>query len=258
MIKKITVLFYAAVITCLAASAQPETYSVANAHSHNDYENTVPFYTAYNAQFGSIEADIFLQNGELIVAHDSIELKKHRTLDKYYLTPLFYAVQKNNGHAYPDTTKQLQMLIDIKSDSINTLNKLIDILKQIPLLSNNKSIKWVITGNRPAPSLFITYPSFISFDGELYKNYSMQALTRIVMLSDDFRNYSQWNGNNIIALKDRSVLETAISKAHQLHKPVRFWDAPDNKNTWKQFMQLKVDFINTDRINELAGFLNKK
>ncbi len=78
------------------------------------------------------------------------------------------------------------------------------------------------------------------------------------MLSDDFRNYSPWNGNNLIPEKDKSILETAISKAHQLHKPVRFWDAPDNQNAWAQFMQLKVDFINTDHIDELAVFLKKK
>jgi len=239
-------------------TAQPKLYSVANAHSHNDYENPVPFHTAYNAQFGSIEADIFLQNGELIVAHDTIELKKHRTLEEYYLKPLFFAVQKNNGHAYPDSTRQLQMRIDIKTDSIHTLDKLIEILKQIPLLSNNKTIKWVITGNRPASSLFVTYPAFVLFDGELHKKYSREPLTKIVMLSDDFKDYSQWDGRGDITASDKLILKKEISKAHDLHKQVRFWDAPDNMNAWKKFMQLKVDYINTDHINELSDFLKKQ
>jgi alkaline phosphatase len=250
-----------AVITifiCASSIAQTKKYSVANAHSHNDYENPVPFYTAYNARFGSIEADIFLKNDELIVAHDTSELKKHRSLQEYYLDPLLKNIRQNNGYAYPDSTGQLQMLIDIKTDSINTLNKLIEVLKHYPALINNKTITWTITGNRPSQELFIHYPFFISFDGELYKEYSQQALTRIVMLSDDFRYYSQWNGNNLILEKDKSILETAISKAHQLHKPVRFWDAPDNVNAWKQFMHLGVDYINTDHIQELADFLNQK
>ena len=238
--------------------AQQRMYTVANAHSHNDYENTDAFQMAYGEQFGSIEADIFLQNNELIVAHDSREVLLHRTLDKLYLEPLVAAVRKNNGFVYPDNNRQLQMLIDIKTDSINTLNKLIEILKDYPALINNKTITWTITGNRPSQELFTQYPSFISFDGELYKDYSAQALTRIVMLSDDFRNYSQWNGNNIIPVKDKSILQNAISKAHQLHKPVRFWDAPDNMNAWKKFMQLKVDYINTDHINDLADFLKKQ
>jgi alkaline phosphatase len=243
--------------SCFSLMAQPKSYSIANAHSHNDYENPVPFYTAYNAAFGSIEADIFLQNDELIVAHDTIELKQHRTLEKYYLNPLLNFIQKNNGHAYPDSTRQLQMLIDIKTDSINTLNKLIETLKKSPLLINCTSVKWVITGNRPASDLFIQYPFFILFDGELKKEYSKQALTKIAMLSADFKNYAQWNGENNIPAAEELILKKEISKAHQLKKPVRFWDAPDNENAWKKFMQLKVDYINTDRITELADFFDK-
>ncbi len=242
----------------IAAIAQPKSYSVANAHSHNDYENPVPFFTAYNARFGSIEADIFLQNNELIVAHDTVELKKHRTLEEYYLHPLLAFVQKNNGHAYPDASMQLQMLIDIKTDSIKTLNKLTEILKKFPLLINNRTINWVITGNRPALELFSTYPYFILFDGELHKEYSKEALAKIAMLSDDFRKYSQWNGSNNIPENDRRILVKQIGKAHHLNKSVRFWNAPDNVNAWKQFMQLRVDYINTDHINDLANFLNSQ
>jgi hypothetical protein len=34
-------------------------YTVANTHSHNDYEQHTLFWMAWQAQFGSIEADIF-------------------------------------------------------------------------------------------------------------------------------------------------------------------------------------------------------
>lgn len=44
--------------------AQEKEYTVANAHSHNDYEQPNPFFEAYGEQFGSIEAAIFLmKNG---------------------------------------------------------------------------------------------------------------------------------------------------------------------------------------------------
>jgi alkaline phosphatase len=33
--------------------------TVSNAHSHNDYEQPIPFRMAYQAGFGSVEADIF-------------------------------------------------------------------------------------------------------------------------------------------------------------------------------------------------------
>ena len=50
-------------------------YTSANAHSHNDYLQHTPFYQAFNEQFGSIEADIHLRNGLLLVAHDSADVK---------------------------------------------------------------------------------------------------------------------------------------------------------------------------------------
>jgi alkaline phosphatase len=74
------------------------------------------------------------------------------------------------------------------------------------------------------------------------------------MLSDDFKSYSLWNGEDSIPENDKTILINAIAKAHRLKKKVRFWDAPDNKNAWQAFMQLHVDYINTDHIKELTQF----
>src|SRR2546423_1818873 len=112
-------------LVCCNTFAQPTHYTVANAHSHNDYEQPIPFYTAYKAGFGSIEADVFLVHGNLIVAHDLAELKKNRSMEEYYLKPLTDFVEKNHGYAYADTAKQLQMLIDIKTGTTNTLDSFI-------------------------------------------------------------------------------------------------------------------------------------
>ena len=58
-------------------SAQSRVYSsVENVHSHNDYLQNVPFYTAYSARCASIEADVFLVDGELYVAHKENEINK--------------------------------------------------------------------------------------------------------------------------------------------------------------------------------------
>ncbi|TKK71015.1 alkaline phosphatase [Ilyomonas limi] len=239
-----------------AAFSQPVKYTVSNAHSHNDYEQKVPFWTAYNEGFGSIEADIFLDNDSLYIAHNTEELKVHRTLRQYYIEPLINVIKQNNGYVYKDSSKHLQLLIDLKTDSVQTLNVLIVLLKQYPTLINNHSIQFVITGNRPDQSQFTAYPAFIWFDGELYKDYSKEALTRIVMLSDDLSNYSHWNGKGNPPEKEWTALTKAVNKAHSLGKKVRFWDAPDFTNAWYQFMHLGVDYINTDHIVALATFLN--
>jgi alkaline phosphatase len=242
----------------LPLAAQSTIYSVANAHSHNDYENPIPFHTAYAAGFGSIEADIFLVNSELIVAHDTKEILQHRTLQEYYLIPLAAEAQKVHGFIYPDSTKKLQMLIDIKTDATLTLKKLIAVLDTFPLLAHNPSIRWTITGNRPDPSQYNTYPGYIYFDGEMDKDYTKEELGKISMMSSDFKLYSQWDGKKEITEIDETRLKAAVSRAHQQQKPVRFWDAPDFKNSWYELMLLQVDYINTDHIAELAEFLSEK
>ena len=234
---------------------QPLHYSTENAHSHNDYEQAYPFRTAYNATFGSIEADIFLVNGKLLVAHSKSELPLNRSLEELYLKPLLQCLQKNGGRPYSDTARQLQMLIDIKTDSLQTLNALISLLKKHPPLINSPKLKWVISGNRPAADRFNSYPGFIWFDGELRKTYSEKALQRILMLSDNLTRYTRWKGINSIPEKDSLLLVQIIGKAHQLHKPVRFWDAPDFKEAWETLMHLGVDYINTDHIEMLSAQL---
>jgi len=235
--------------------AQPPRYTTGNVHSHNDYEQKTPFWLAYNEGFGSIEADIFLVNGELLVAHSEKELPLHRTLEKYYLDPLSVCVAKHGGHPFADTTASLQMLIDVKADSVRTLGALIKKLRDYPMLTHNPAIRFVISGNRPDASLFPDYPSYIWFDGVLSRVYSPAALEKIAMLSDNFKDFSQWDGNGLIPEREWAILKKAVDQAHGLHKPVRFWNAPDTANAWRQFMRLQVDYINTDHIAELSSFL---
>lgn len=235
--------------------SRPVHYTTANAHSHNDYEQANPFHKAWQNKFGSIEADIYLHNDELVVAHDSTQLSRRWLLDSLYLAPLQEVLKKNKGYLYDDTTRSLQLMIDIKSGGELTLAHLIDELDILETITNSPSLKIVISGNRPQPEMFSRYPSWIMFDGELNKDYSPEALQKIEMLSDNFANYSTWKGTGTISSEDREALKQAISKAHRLNKKVRFWNAPDSPAAWKLFMDLQADYINTDKIGELASFL---
>jgi alkaline phosphatase len=252
--KNLLFLFF--LLNAVHVFAQPKEYTTANAHSHNDYEQTNPFYEAWENGFGSIEADIFLHDDKLIVAHTEKELNDNRTLQSLYLEPLKIVIEKNKGFPYADVNKELQLLIDIKTDSIKTLDNLIAALKNYPSIIKCNKIKIAISGNRPSPEKFISYPSYIYFDGVLNRDYSAKALSKIVMLSDDFKSYSLWSGKDSIPKKDLQTLMNAVAKAHQQKKKVRFWNAPDNENSWQTFMRLQVDFINTDHIKELARFFN--
>jgi alkaline phosphatase len=237
------------------AGAQPVRYTVANTHSHNDYEQPTPFWMAWREQFGSIEADIWLVGDKLLVGHSREEIRSGRTLEEYYLKPLLACIEKNKGRPYADTARRLQILIDVKTDSVTTLQALISLLDKFPILERTPLLTWAISGKRPPAAQYASYPSFISFDGILHDHYASDALSRIVMMSDDLRYYTHWDGRSSIPAADKKALEEAIAAAHRLHLPVRLWDAPDFPSAWLGLEELGVDYINTDHIHELAVWL---
>ncbi len=121
---------------------------------------------------------------------------------------------------------------------------------------NKNSVRIVITGNRPEPGKFISYPSFVYFDGNVALKYSKKQLKRIALYSENFRNFSSWNGEGEIMENEKARLEGVINSVHSMKKKIRFWNAPDDINSWNTFMKMKIDFINTDHIVKLTGFLN--
>jgi alkaline phosphatase len=260
LIKKgyIYVWLIALLIAALGTNAQQRKYSTANAHSHNDYQQRIPFHNAWNHRFGSIEADIYLYKGKLVVAHDSSQLARQWSLDSLYLRPLQKCIENNKGNVYADPDRSLQLMIDIKSEAVSTLDLLTQMLRTYPSLIRAASLKIVISGSRPAASQFASYPSWILFDGELRKEYQPQELAKIEMLSDNFARYSSWKGKGEIPEKDKQALQQQIDKAHQLGKKIRFWNAPDVPEAWNFFMQMGVDYINTDHIDGLGEYLNAK
>jgi alkaline phosphatase len=238
--------------------AQPTLYTTANAHSHNDYEKLTPFWGAYKAGFGSIEADLHLVNDTLWVAHDTPRVRIDPPFESAYLQPLQQAVTKNGGFPYADHNKPLQLLIDLKTEGVTTLRKVVAVINRYPDLANNKQIHFVISGSRPDPATWGEYPSFIWFDGNVGQPYTTAALSRIALMSADFHKCTAWRGEGELTGKQRDTVQALVSSTHQLGKPVRFWATPDNSNAWSQLMKLKVDYLNTDKIDEMAAFLKKR
>src|SRR5688500_19603229 len=112
------ILFLAAAFSYSAAFAQPKSYSTANAHSHNDYQQVAPLFSAYNLQFGCIEVDVMLASDELLVAHTERDVPQHKLLEELYLKPLQVYIQTNKRYPYADTSRPLMLMLDIKSEAV--------------------------------------------------------------------------------------------------------------------------------------------
>lgn len=249
-------IFVCACLWFTAGCSSSAKYTVANAHSHNDYNRPQPFFNAYSLRYGSIEADIFLDSSgkELLVGHSREEiLDNPRTLDSLYLIPLAKEIEQNGGRAYRNSKRVLFLLIDLKTKAHPTLDVLVKKLHQYSELINSNAVKIVISGNRPAPEKYADYPSYIWFDGRPAEDYESEALKKVAMISTA---YPLKGLGKSLTEEDENKIRSMIEKAHQLGKPFRFWGTPDNPETWKKMMAWKVDFLNTDKVEELAEFLD--
>src|SRR4051812_19053570 len=138
----------------LALAADATVTPPKNAHAHNDYAHPRPLFDALDQGFCSVEADVFLVDGKLLVGHSALELKPGRTLESLYLDPLRERVKANGGSVYRDGPP-CWLLVDVKSEARSTYAALHDLLaRYADMLTTingdkfeRKAITVVVSGN---------------------------------------------------------------------------------------------------------------
>lgn len=243
-----------ALTCCGAAAAQPPVLI----HSHNDYAQRVPFYQAYAQQVSSIEADVFLHDGQLLVGHDVEDLRADMTFEALYVEPIVTLFARNGGRAFRDSDQTLQLMVELKSETDPTLRAVAALLGRWPEVFdpevNPAAVRVAVTGRVPAPEAFDRYPRFLGFDGVWDADYTPEQLERIALISTNFRDFSQWNGKGTIIPAEKERLEQVIDRAHEQGKPVRFWNAPEGTTVYYTFYDMGIDYINTDKPEVCAAF----
>ncbi|MBC3784572.1 phosphatidylinositol-specific phospholipase C/glycerophosphodiester phosphodiesterase family protein [Spirosoma utsteinense] len=221
--------------------------------SHNDYAQSRPFTAAYEQRADYIEADVWVQNGKLVVTHDKPEVLAP-TLDSLYLTPIAALFSQYTDKVSPVRDYTFSLVIDVKDVASDVLPKLITALQErLPCFNrsaNAKAVQIIISGNRPKIDTFLDYPLLIQFDGRPSEVYDEETLKRVALISDNFQSYSRWDGNGDLPDADRDKLKRVIKRAHSDNKPFRFWGTPDTPNAWKQLRKLGIDIISTDKVAE--------
>lgn len=260
---KQTVLIIALYLFCGCQSllAQPKTYSMQNAHAHNDYLHEKPFLEAYSFNYGMIEADIFIQNDELVVAHERKSIKSENTLMTLYINPLLQKIKENDGLAYSDG-KRLRLLIDIKVEGDKVLRLLEKQLKPnrhlFDLKHNANAVQIIISGDMPKSEDYKNYDNIFYFDGRQKAVYSKKNFKRIALVSTSILDFAKWNKEGIYSEKENLRLHNFVDSVHHVGKMVRFWATPNTLTSFKTLKNLGVDFIGSDDLVLLAEFLKRE
>ena len=248
-----------AVILC-AALAASSAHGRSLIHSHNDYAQKRPFWGAYEAGADSIEADVFLVDGELLVAHSRKELKKENTLRRLYLEPLREVMRKNGGRAYADG-KPLQLLIDLKNGK-PALDRLVEMVEKegyrdcFDIVKNPSATRLTATGDHSRIADFLAYPDFVFFDVSPTRKLAEGQYRRVPLISHYARAYTKWRSGEMPEA-DKGKIRAAVKEAHAKGCKFRLWGYPDNPEAWRLALELGLDYINTDRPAAAAAFLRE-
>src|SRR5437773_460168 len=232
------------------------------AHAHNDYEHARPLFEALDHGFCSIEADVWLVDGNLLVAHDRNQVKPERTLQALYLDPLRERVRRNGGRVYANGPG-IVLLVDVKSDAEQTYAALREVLKQYAEVLTTyrdgsiqtNAIIAVISGNR-ASKLMAAEPLRYAFvDGRIEDLEIAGSKSLIPLVSDNWGKIFKWRWNGPMPDEERQKLKQIVNQAHSQGRRLRFWATPDKPEAWALLYDAGVDLINTDDLKGLEKFL---
>jgi hypothetical protein len=242
----------------------PGIVPLKQAHAHNDYRHERPLLDALDQGFCSVEADIFLVDGELLVAHEESELSKERSLKALYLDPLSERVRKNGGRVYRDGPV-MTLLLDFKKDGLVTYKVLDQLLGQYPEVFSvtrdgeriEKAVNVVISGDRPFEAVAADKERFAGLDGRLTDLDRDLPVHLMPMISDRWGSHFQWRGKGEMTLEEKEKLGAIVKQAHTKGRILRFWAIPDHPTSWKVMRDAGVDLINTDDLAGLSKVLRE-
>ncbi len=234
-------------------------------HSHNDYHQPHPLTDAWDNGMVSIEADVFLKDGILLVGHEEKELREDRTLDKLYLKPLCAYYNESEDKPSP-----VILMIDIKErgEACYTALKNLIARYQSTLTHytngkiNKKDITIILSGDRPINMVKGEKDRYVFIDGRIPDLKNNEKSSLMPLISDDWKKFFTWDGKGNISDKERNKLQKFITDCHKQHKMIRFWGMPGCGDTglayWELLKKEGVDLIGTDCPSEYKRFEERK
>ncbi len=248
--------------------ASASTEPLERAHAHNDYEHTRPLYDALDHGFTSVEADVWLVDGELLVAHDREDVQPGRTLESLYLDPLEQQAARHGGAVYTGYDGVFQLLVDVKSEAGPTYRAVDAELREHQRIMTSFSggqvqedaVTAVISGNRDLPAMQSQPVRYAGYDGRMADLDSGLPAADMPLLSDNWTKHFTWQGVGPMPEAERAKLHDIVDRAHRSGYRIRFWATPDvvgpaREAIWRELLAADVDHVNTDDLAGLEAFL---
>ncbi len=254
-----------------ATKAVPLTHG----HSHNDYEQRRPLADALSRGYTSIEVDVVLIRGRLLVGHNVFQARAGgATLRSLYLDPLADWVERNGGRVFSKGGPALTLLVDVKSEARETWRALEgtlatykDMLTRFtPDGVEPGAVTVVVSGNRAPDLVAAETERYTALDGRIEDLAAAEPADAglIPLISEDWGAVFRWNGTGAMPAGEADKLRSLVQVAHEQGRRIRFYDTPDRtvavrENVWRAELDAGVDLLNVDDLAAGQRFLlNRK
>ncbi|MBL8731554.1 MAG: hypothetical protein JNN13_04205 [Planctomycetes bacterium] len=246
----------AALLTACVATpgtSAPPADAARRLHGHNDYLQPRPLLAALELGLGSVEADVFLQHGELLVGHERWQLRAGRSLRSLYLEPLQRWVDDHGGRVHDLTP--FVLLVDIKADAAAVYDALRRELAPFAGMLTRfvdgriepGAVTVLLSGDRPRELVAKDHDRCCALDGRLTDLGRGVPNALMPWISDQWRRVGDWDGRDDLLPAERARLDGFIAATHAEGKQLRFWGAPDRAEAWLLLHDAGVDHIGSDR-----------
>ena len=233
------------------------------AHSHNDYEHERPLLDALDHGFCGIEADIYLVEGKLLVAHDREDCDPDKTLQKLYLDPLLQRARQYGGRIYPGGPT-VMLLVDIKNTGPATLAALLAALEPYQEMlteftrdsTTERAVTVVVSGSVPRRELEAISPRWAASDGRI--PHIGNNPHDVPLVSENWATLFRWKGRGEMPEEERAKLDDFVAKCHAAGQKIRFWGLPARDSVWEVAWEAGLDYINADDLDGLRDFMRPK
>ncbi|KAF5371630.1 hypothetical protein D9758_003375 [Tetrapyrgos nigripes] len=271
---------WALTLTSAFIASPTQAAPVQKVHSHNDYLQAVPLITALNTGVTSVEADLWLQDGSLFVAHTENEIDTSKTFDSLYVQPLVKLIDEQTYGDLFTQDNPLQLLIDFKSDGDDSFAPILAALE--PLRSKGylttfkdgvyttSFVTAVGTGNTPLGRVLASNPRDLFFDAHLTDIAANPPAQGLVwskeispMASADFQDavgILNWLAAQIGIVTDgtTNALKKLIGDAHQFDGvKSRFYGTPNRDSVNIAIIKEGSDWINADDLQHVTDLLEQ-
>ncbi len=212
---------------------------------------------ALEAGAGSLEADVFLIDGELRIGHSLAEAQKGARLQDVYVPFVDHPILRRP--IADGRTENVLLLVDIKTDGAKAWLRLRELLAEVKdRLAGARpgAVRVVVSGDRDQQAILSDPAGLAGVDGRFDEPRAGIPAWRIPLVSGSWTSFFAWRGRGAFPEDQAAKLAGMTSAIRAEGRRSRFWASPDLPLAWSALKKGGADFINTDRPGSVRSWLD--